>query len=155
MNRKAARNKLTFRVRKYIDMSSNLFAKLSFAKQDAMLLLNVPFAAEEHVFEMINKTRIDRIPLPDEHYEFIVAFVHNVDQVASYKEYLDQHQEDEDTIWMVIKDGLIPELQQQTIWKKQLVQQHPIPVMKGWKAFTYESNHTASKTGDGLKIQEH
>jgi len=131
-------------------MSSNLFAKLSFSKQDAMLLLNVPFVAEEHVFEMINKTRIDRIPLPDEHYAFIVAFVHNVDQVASYKEYLDQHQEPEDTIWMVIKDELIPELKQQTTWKQHLFQQNPIPVIKGWKAFTFESSSSIRNTGHTL-----
>jgi len=128
------------------DMSSNLFAKLSFTNQNAILLLNVPFAAEEHVFEMVNKTRIDRVPIPDEHYEFVVAFVHCPDQLTTYKDFFEEHLETGDIVWLVVKEEALPALQKDSSWKQALLHQHPIPVLSGWKAFPIHKNRTDNTT---------
>lgn len=119
-------------------MNSNLFAKLSFTNQHAILLLNVPFAAEEHVFEMVNKTRIDRVPIPDEHYEYVVAFVHSPEQLLTYKDFFDDHLKKGDIVWLVIKQDALTAIQTDINWKQTLT--HPIPVLSGWKAFPMHQN---------------
>jgi len=134
-------------------MSSNLFAKLSFNNEQAILLLNTPFSAEEHVFEMVNKTRIDRIPFPGENYSFIAAFVHNKEQVTTYKEFIDQNKVSNAKVWMIVKQSIVQELQSHPQWINLVHHQQPIPVLSGWNAFIINSNQIDTDKEDHLSTK--
>lgn len=84
--------------------------------------------------EMLNTTIIDRIPLPDYDYDFILAFVHREHQAASYVEYM-KRSEALHTVFLLgietdKESGFLRELN-----NCACAMGTGIRLMKGWMAF--------------------